>query len=184
MSIPLVQPGTNIFKLGFLLRSDSQEQLIFLTMSFDICPQHLFRFKVSLDLKFKKTQGKRTTRLRVLCPVGVKALYTSISQSGHHRRQVDQFREDQLMTHQIFVSEFMMTDARINKVLNEETSRFVIEYAPDSACNPGQFTQRVFKKLTIADNKNAIAQEGHQSPVIPIGQQKTMLYLDTISGMK
>ena len=86
MSIPLVQPGTNIFKLVFLLRSDSQEQLIFLTMSFDICPQHLFRFKVSLDLKFKKTQRKRTSRLRVLYQVGIKALHAAINHSGHYRR--------------------------------------------------------------------------------------------------
>ena len=161
MSIPLVQPGMNIFKLEFLLRSDSQEQLIFLIMSFDICPQHLFRLKVSLDLKFKKTQRKRNSRLRVLYQVGIKALHAAISHSGHYRRQVDQFREDQLMTRQVFVSEFMMTDARINKIPNEGTSRFLIEYAPNSACNPEQFSLRIFKKLTIADNKNAIAQEGH-----------------------
>ena len=88
------------------------------------------------------------------------------------------------MAHQILLCESMMTEARINKVLKEGTSHFVIKHAPNPACNPGQFTQRILKKPTIADDKNPIAQEGHQGPVINIRQQKTVFCLHTISGME
>ena len=85
MILAFLQPANNIFKLGFKFRSGSLQKLVFLSMFLNICVQHRFSIEVCPELKFVETQGKRISKVRVLCPVGVKLFHASASHSGHHR---------------------------------------------------------------------------------------------------